>query len=94
MGRLLSAVSIDPDTPDVLYRSGVAIYADTEFGPVYGHAGWVPEYVSRLRHYADHNIMVAFQINTDIGVVDNSTDQVPAPETALARLIIETATGE
>jgi len=94
MGRLLSAVSIDPDTPDVLYRSGVAIYADTEFGPIYGHAGWVPEYLSSLRHYADYNIMVAFQINTDIGAVGNSTHLVPALETALARLFIETAAGE
>jgi len=71
------------DTP-----AGVAIYADTPRGPVYGHGGWIPAYVSSLRHYADHGVTVAFQINTDAGLVDDSSDLVAALEAALADLAI------
>lgn len=88
LDRLLDAVPVHPDAPDILYGSGVGIYANTPFGPVYGHGGWVPGYVTSLRHYADHDITIAFQINTDVGIFDDSTDLVPALEAALADLLI------
>ena len=88
LDRLLDGVPVSPDAPGILYGAGVAIYADTPRGPVYGHGGWIPGYVSSLRHYADHGVTVAFQINTDIGIVDDSTDLVPALEAALADLAI------
>ncbi|MYM54271.1 serine hydrolase domain-containing protein [Thalassovita mangrovi] len=87
--RLLDAVPVDPDAPGVLYGSGVAIYEDTPLGPVYGHGGWIPGYVSSLRHYADRGLTIAFQINTDVGVVDDGTDLVPALEAALAKLLFD-----
>ncbi|MBF9051885.1 serine hydrolase [Roseobacter sp. HKCCD9010] len=86
---LLDGVSVHPDAPGVLYGTGVAINKETQHGQVYGHGGWIPGYVSSLRHYADHNITIAFQINSDVGVVDDSTDLVPALEAALAQLLIE-----
>lgn len=86
--RLLEGVPVHPDAPGVVYASGIAIYADTPFGRVLGHGGWVPGYVSSLRHYADHDLTIAFQINSDVGVVDDSTDLVPALEAALAELLI------
>lgn len=86
---LLDGVPVQADAPDVLYGAGVAIYQETAHGPVYGHGGWIPGYVSSLRHYADHGLTIAFQINTDIGVVDDSTDLVPALEADLADLLIE-----
>jgi D-alanyl-D-alanine carboxypeptidase len=86
--RLLDGVPVAPDAPDILYGAGVAIYSDTPRGPVWGHGGWIPGYVSSLRHYADHGVTVAFQINTDVGIVDDSTDLVPALEAALADLAI------
>ncbi|MBY4892653.1 beta-lactamase family protein [Rhodobacteraceae bacterium N5(2021)] len=92
--RLLDAVPVHPDAPDILYGSGVAIYANTPLGPVYGHGGWVPGYVTSLRHCADHGITIAFQINTDAGIVDDSTDLVPALEAALADLLIRAVTQE
>ena len=55
----------------------MAIHADTPRGRVYGHGGWIPGYASSLRHYADHGVTVTFQINTDVGIVDDSTDLVP-----------------
>jgi D-alanyl-D-alanine carboxypeptidase len=85
---LLDGVPVSPDAPGILYGAGVAIYADTPRGPVYGHGGWIPGYVSSLRHYADHDVTVAFQINTDVGIADDSTDLVPALEAALADLAI------
>lgn len=80
--------SAPPLRAPIPYGAGVAIYADTLRRPVYGHGGWIPAYISSLRHYADHGVTVAFQINTDIGIVDNSTDLVPALEVALANLTI------
>ncbi|MGC9418648.1 MAG: serine hydrolase domain-containing protein [Rhodovulum sp.] len=92
LDRLLDGVPVAPDTPSIRYGAGVAIYTETPRGPVYGHGGWIPGYVSSLRHYADHGVTVAFQINTDAGSVDDSTDLVPALEGALAELAIALAT--
>ncbi|MBS0123279.1 serine hydrolase domain-containing protein [Thetidibacter halocola] len=89
LDRLLDGVPVDPDAPGIIYGAGVAIYADTPRGPVWGHGGWIPGYVSSLRHYPDHGVTLAFQINTDIGVMDNSSDLVPALEAELADLAIE-----
>src|SRR6056297_2921433 len=88
LDRLLDGVPVAPDAPGILYGAGVAIHAETPRGSVYGHGGWIPAYVSSLRHYADHGVTVAFQINTDAGVVDDSSDLVPALEAALADLAI------
>ncbi|MDO8907561.1 MAG: serine hydrolase domain-containing protein [Pseudohongiella sp.] len=88
LDRLLDGVPVDPDAPDILYGAGIAIYADTAHGPVWGHGGWIPGYVSSLRHYADHGVTVAFQINTDASVMEGSSDLVPALEDALAELAI------
>lgn len=89
--RLLDGVPVSPDAPHILYGAGVAIYSDTPRGPIYGHGGWIPGYVSSLRHYAEHGVTAAFQINTDVGIVDDSTDLVPAMEAALADFAIALA---
>jgi len=89
--RLLDGVSVQPDAPGIFYGAGVAIYRDTPQGVVFGHGGWIPGYVSSLRHYADHGLTIAFQINSDVGVVDHTSDLVPALEAALAEALIRTA---
>lgn len=86
LDRMLDGAPVAPDDPNILYGTGVAIYADTPRGLVYGHGGWIPGYVSSLRHYAAHGITVAFQINTDAGFLDDKTDLIPALESALADL--------
>jgi len=91
LDRLLDAVPVDPDAPGILYGAGVAIHTDTPRGLVWGHGGWIPAYVSSLRHYADHGVTVAFQINTDVGIVEDTTDVVPDLEAALADLAISMA---
>ncbi|WP_349371833.1 serine hydrolase domain-containing protein [Salinarimonas sp.] len=88
LDRLLDGVPVGPDAPGILYGAGVAIYADTPHGPVWGHGGWIPAYVSSLRHYAEHGVTVAFQINTDVGIADDTSDLVPTLEAALADLAI------
>jgi D-alanyl-D-alanine carboxypeptidase len=88
--RLLQGVAVHPDAPSIFYGAGVAIYEATPLGPVYGHGGWIPGYVSSLRHYADHQVTIAFQINSDVGVVDDSTDMVPALEAAIADQVLAT----
>ena len=94
LDRLLDAVPVSTDAPDVLYGAGVAIYANTPRGPVHGHGGWIPGYVSSLRYYADHDVTIAFQINTDVGIADDGTDLVPALEGALADLAIALVQGD
>jgi D-alanyl-D-alanine carboxypeptidase len=86
--RLLEAVPVGPDRPGVQYGAGVVIDADSARGRVYGHGGWIPGYVSSLRHYADHGVTVAFQINTDAGFLEGTSGLVPALEAALAELAI------
>jgi D-alanyl-D-alanine carboxypeptidase len=88
LDRMFDGAPVAPDTPGILYGAGVAIYVDTPRGPVHGHGGWIPGFVSSLRHYADHGITVAFQINTDAGVLDDTSDHVPALEGTLADLAI------
>ncbi|MEA3392803.1 MAG: serine hydrolase domain-containing protein [Candidatus Marinimicrobia bacterium] len=88
LDELLNSVPISPDIPDIQYGAGVGIYRTGPFGPVYGHGGWIPGYSSSLRYYADHRITIAFQINTDIGIVDGSTPVVREMETHLAKIVI------
>jgi D-alanyl-D-alanine carboxypeptidase len=91
LDRLLSGEPRGTDAPNSFYGAGVAIRTRTPRGPVYGHGGWIPGYVSSLRHYADHGVSVAFQVNTDAGIVDDGSDLVPELEAALADLAISMA---
>lgn len=84
---LLQSVPVSPDTPDIRYGLGVAIRVKGPLGPTYGHSGWIPGTSSSLRFYADYDMAVAFQINTDIGVIDHSTPVVEDMETRLARVV-------
>lgn len=85
---LLAAVPIDPRNPEVEYGLGVAVHRGGTYGTVYGHGGWIPGYTSSLRYYADYNVSIAFQINTDIGIVDDSTPLVRELEQQLAKTVV------
>ncbi len=91
--ELLRSVPISPDTNDVQYGAGVGIYRSGAFGPVYGHGGWIPGYSSSLRYYPDHVVTIAFQINTDIGIVDDTTPVVREMEARLAQIAISASSG-
>ncbi|EDX71366.1 beta-lactamase [Coleofasciculus chthonoplastes PCC 7420] len=87
LNDLLNAVSISPDG-DIQYGSGVGIYRTSPFGPIYGHGGWIPGYSSSLRYYPDHDVAIAFQINTDIGIVDDTTPVVQDIEQRLIETVL------
>ncbi len=93
LDKLLNSVPISPDTPDIQYGAGVGIYRTGPFGPVYGHGGWIPGYSSSLRYYPDHGIAIAFQINTDIGIVDDTTPVMREMEARLAEIVISATRG-
>ncbi|WP_421785065.1 serine hydrolase domain-containing protein [Hyphobacterium sp.] len=74
--------------PLSLYGLGIAIRADSEFGPVYGHRGWIPGYVSSLQYYPVYDVAIAFQINTDIGIADVERPVILEIERRLARVLL------
>jgi D-alanyl-D-alanine carboxypeptidase len=67
------------------YGAGVGIYEDTPLGPMYGHGGGIPGYISSMRYYPDHRFAVAFQVNTDIDA-DKFADVI---QNSLATLVAE-----
>jgi len=89
LSELFNAVAVDPDLPGITYGTGVAVYSSGPFGPVYGHAGWIPGYVSSLRHYPEHGVTIAFQINTDKGIIDKDDDVLRIIEERLMQVFIE-----
>jgi len=89
LDELLDSTPVSGDSGGVGYGIGVAVHSGGSFGPVYGHGGWIPGYSSSLRYYPKHRIAIAFQINTDIGIVDDSTPVIRGMETRLAQIIIQ-----
>lgn len=88
LDELLHSIPVSDETGDIRYGAGVAIYRRGPFGPVYGHGGWIPGYCSSLRFYADHDVSIAFQINTDVGLLDDTISVIREMETHLARIVI------
>lgn len=94
-GRLLSeaayrealkSVSASVSDAASFYGLGIAIRTESVFGPIYGHRGWIPGYVSSLQYYPSFDTAVAFQINTDIGMVDSERPVLVEMEQRLARI--------
>ncbi len=85
---LLQSVPISDDDPGTRYGMAVAIHKNGPLGPTYGHGGWIPGYSSSLRYYPHYGIAIAFQINTDIGIVDHSTPVIEDMENRLAEVVV------
>ena len=85
---LMQSVPISDDDPDTRYGVAVAIHEKGHLGPTYGHSGWIPGYCSSLRYYPEYGIAVAFQINTDIDIVDHSTPVIEDVEIRLAKVVM------
>lgn len=73
---LLASVPINEHAPASRYGAGVGIYLAGPYGAHYGHAGWLPGYVSSLRYYPDYGVSIAFQINSDINLLDGMTAEL------------------
>ena len=53
------------------------IIRDTPLGPAYGHSGFFPGYLTEMRYFPEHDIAVAFQVNTSDGrAVGRSTSAI------------------
>jgi len=86
--NLLQSVPVSNDDPNTRYGIAVAIHENGEHGTTYGHGGWIPGYCSSLRYYAEYGVAIAFQINTDIGIVDDSTQLFNDMENNLAKVVL------
>jgi D-alanyl-D-alanine carboxypeptidase len=87
---LLRSVPISEHDSLVRYGAAVAIHEGGPFGTTYGHGGWIPGYSSSLRYYPQYGFSIAFQINTDIGIVDHSTPVIEDMENRLAEIVAVT----
>lgn len=76
-----------PISDDVSFGAGIAIRRTGPIGAWYSHGGWIPGYTSSLRYYPEHRAAIAFQINTDIGIVDDSTELYAEMAAALEQVI-------
>lgn len=83
--QTLNGVAASDSDVISLYGLGIAIRATSDWGPVYGHRGWIPGYVSSLQYYPGQDIAIAFQTNTDI---DISRPAILEIEERLAALIL------
>lgn len=85
LSELLTSV---PVGDGVRYGLGVAIYENDLAGLAYGHKGVIPGYSSSMRYFPDKRVSIAFQINTDIGMFDHTSNVVADMENRLARIIM------
>jgi hypothetical protein len=54
--------------PQTQYGLGVIIRPSTPAGPVVGHSGFFPGYLTELVHAQDSGVTVAAQVNASAGV--------------------------
>ena len=87
--ELLRLVPVSSESQNTLYGISIAVYKNDKYGEVYGHSGWIPGYSSNLRYYPEYKVGIAFQINTDIGIVDDSTQLYNDMEKNLTKILIE-----
>ena len=86
---LLESVPVSKDDPGTRYGMGVAVHERGPMGKSYGHSGWIPGYCSCMRYYPGSKTAVAFQINTDIGIINGSTRVFQDMEERLAKVIMD-----
>ncbi|MDH5721195.1 MAG: beta-lactamase family protein [Spirochaetia bacterium] len=78
--------------PGTKYGIGTTIKEDKKGNITYGHKGWIPGYCSSLLYYTRHKAAVAFQINTDIGIIGSDKDVISMIEKRLANVLFEVST--
>ncbi len=86
LATLLQSTPVGTD-PNTRYGLGVGIHEDGPLGPTWGHGGWIPGYCSSVRYYPRFGVAVAFQINTDRGIVGGSVPVVEDMERRLAEIV-------
>jgi D-alanyl-D-alanine carboxypeptidase len=87
--ELCRTIPTDPDPNAARYGAGVSFTPEGPYGPTWGHGGWIPGYVSSLRHYNDHRLSVAIQINTDDPQGRLGDSWMQTVETRVAGILIQ-----
>ena len=87
LDELLRGEPISSEAPNVRFGAGVAIRDEGPLGAWYSHSGWIPGYTSSMRYFPERRAAIAFQINTDIGIVDDSTELYGEMAARLERVI-------
>ena len=91
-GRAISGKYLDDllhgvqAAPGIKYGIATVIKEDQE-DVFYGHKGWIPGYSSSLLYDKNHRTTIAFQINTDIGIIGNNQDVLSIIEKRLVRIL-------
>ncbi len=85
---LLRSVPVGEEGSGIHYGAGVAICEKGSMGSTYGHYGVIPGYSSCVRYFPKYRVAIAFQINTDIGVSDHSTQLISDMERRLAEIVV------
>lgn len=85
---LLQSEPVSNQNAELRYGLGVAIRENGPFGSTLGHGGWIPGYCSSLRYYSEHGVCIAFQINTDVGIIDSPTPVIEEMELRLAEVVM------
>lgn len=85
LSEMTHGIAASGADPTSFYGLGLSLRLDAAYGPTHGHRGWIPGYVSSLQYYAEQNLVVAFQINTDIGIIDAKTNVILDVEERLVR---------
>jgi D-alanyl-D-alanine carboxypeptidase len=90
--EIMTSVPVSEESDDKRYGAGVAIYLNGRYGTVSGHGGWIPGYCSNLRYYSDYDFAVAFQINSDIDIMDGPVNVIQEIESHLAEFVLSLTT--
>ncbi len=84
---LLKGMPITDNNNGLYYGAGIVILKKDPKRPVYGHWGIIPGYTSSMRYLPKNKIAYAFQINTDVGVSDHSSNLIKDMESRLDTLL-------
>lgn len=87
LDELLRATPTGGQEQGMSFGAGIAMRDTGTLGPWYSHGGWIPGYSSSMRYYPELRVAIAFQINTDIGIVDDSTTLYEDMATRLEQVI-------
>jgi D-alanyl-D-alanine carboxypeptidase len=87
--RLLQTLPTSKNPEASRYGCGGGHTPSGPLGPTWGHGGWIPGYISSLRHYKQYGLTVAFQFNTDVVKAPEDEDWMLDAEIRLARVLLK-----
>lgn len=87
IGLLFESVTVSQEEA-ICYGMGVSIHEKSPHGPAWGHSGWIPGYCSNVTYYPELGMAIAFQINSDKGIINSDRPVMENIKTRLAKAAI------